>query len=79
MVSCGSFEVIFSSFPQDPGWGSVNLKHFVHASLAENLASVLEKGGVDHQQPWCDIDPHPLVGASIIFTVVFRSHASSLE
>ena len=45
-----------------------------------NLTALNEKEKVDLQQPWTDHDPnYPLVGTSIIFTMVFWSHISYLE
>ena len=35
-----------------------------------NSATLIEKGEVDLEQPWSDFDPYPLVGNSIIFTMV---------
>jgi len=62
-----------------PG-GSVNLSHLSTHNRRRGSAALNEKGEVDLEQPWTDLDPnYPLVETSIIFTMVFRSLASSLE
>ena len=45
----------------------------------QNPVSLLERGWVEFWQPWSDLDPYPLVGTSIICTVLFLSPARNLE
>jgi len=62
------------------GWGSVNLEAFCLHVTQRTPAALNEKGEVDLQQLWSDLDPNcPLVGAAIISTMVFRSHTNNLE
>jgi len=49
-------------------------------SPVKNLAALNEKGEADLKQLWSDLDlNYPPVGTSIIFIMVIRSLASSLE
>jgi len=55
-------------------------KPFVYTSPANNSTTLNENGGVNIWQPASDLDPnYPLVGPSIIFTMVILSPASNLE
>jgi len=43
-----------------------------YSSTTGNSTSVNEQGEVDLRQPWSNLDPYPMAGASIIFTVMFQ-------
>ena len=59
--------------------GSVNLSLApVYASPAEISTARNEKREVDYCRLWSDPDPYPLVGISIIFTMVFRSQPGKI-
>ena len=49
-----------------PVLGSVNLSQF--NITHRNSATLLKEGEVDLYQSWSDLDPHPLVGASIFLS-----------
>jgi len=49
----------------------------VYVSPAE--IRLMEKEEADLKQPWSDFDPYLLVGTSIFFTMVIRTHTSNLE
>jgi len=51
--------------------GSDNLS-FIYTLSVGNMTTVSEKGEAD-------LNPYPLVGTSIILTVVIQSYASNLE
>ena len=60
------------------GWTD-NPKPLVYTLTAKNSATLYEKGEVDLQQPWNDLNPYPVVGTSIIYTVVLQSQIGVLQ
>jgi len=53
---------------------------FVYTSPTGNSAALNKKEEVGLYQSWSDLGSnYPLVGTSISFAVVFRSHASTLD
>jgi len=71
MVTWAGTEVV-SPLPFSSSWLGVSQpKPFVYRLPAE-IQLLLEKGKVDLNQPLTYLRPYPLVGTSIIYTVVIR-------
>jgi len=56
--------------------GVSQLKPFIYTSPAVNLAIPNKQREVDLLQSWSDLNPPPLVGISIIYTLVTQSRVS---